>query len=59
MAIYLAHTIFSATMREVLFAIGVSDLGWHLVLGFGIGILGPLVLLRVAQRIGAAQVLGF
>ncbi|WP_050527671.1 acyltransferase family protein [Pseudorhodobacter aquimaris] len=59
MAIYLAHTIFSATMREVLFAIGVSGLGWHLVLGFGIGVFGPLVLLRVAQRSGAAWLLGF
>ncbi|QCO56669.1 acyltransferase (plasmid) [Pseudorhodobacter turbinis] len=59
MAIYLAHTIFSAAMREVLFAIGVTSLSWHVAIGFGIGILGPLILLWCAQKIGAVRLLGF
>lgn len=59
MAIYLAHTIFSAGLREVLLAKGVRDLTTHIVLGTLIGIIAPLVMLWIARKLKAERLLGF
>ena len=40
--IYVMHTVFSAGLRIMLFAVGVDTLLFHFVLGTVIGILGPL-----------------
>lgn len=59
MAIYLAHTIFSAATREVMFAFGIENLAAHLVLGTLTGLVGPLVLFNISKRTGTTRVLGF
>jgi fucose 4-O-acetylase-like acetyltransferase len=50
MAIYLAHTIFSAATREVLFSLGISDLTTHVILGTLIGVVGPFIIFVIAKR---------
>lgn len=59
MAIYLAHTIFSATLREVLLVLGIQDLGVHMLLGTLIGLIAPLAVLAIARRTGTKSLLGF
>lgn len=58
MTIYVAHTIFSAALREVLFKIGIADPVLQIIFGTLIGLGGPLVLLAVARRLGLARALG-
>ena len=59
MAIFLAHTIFSAVVRELLLAAGIKDILTHLVLGTALGVFGPLALLAIAQRTQTTRLLGF
>ncbi|QHQ33731.1 acyltransferase family protein [Algicella marina] len=59
MAIFLAHTIFSAGLREVLFKLGVTNLPVHLVLGTGIGLIAPIILYEIARRFRLTKLAGF
>jgi fucose 4-O-acetylase-like acetyltransferase len=59
LAVFLAHTIFSAAMRMLLMRLGVSDPVIHLTLGFLIGVAGPIMLLAVARRLRIGDLLGF
>ncbi len=58
MAIYVAHTIFSAGLRVLLFSAGVVNPTVHILLGTTIGIIGPVAMLAIARRVGSARVLG-
>lgn len=46
MAIYLSHTIVSALARSILFALQISEVFVHIILGILVGILVPLVAFR-------------
>ena len=59
MAIYLCHTIFSAFLRSALLGMGVENLWFHLIAGTLIGVIMPLVALKLARRAGLSQLLGF
>lgn len=59
MPIYLAHTIFSAGLREVLIVAGVTNLPIHLVATMAVGIIGPIILYHAAARLRLTRVLGF
>ena len=59
MAVFLAHTIFSAATRIALIKIGISDPSLHLILGTAIGLAGPLALALWAQRLRVTRLLGF
>ena len=59
MAIYLTHTIFSATVREVLQALGVENISVHLLLGGLAGLVPPLVLYFIARRTRTQKLVGF
>lgn len=48
LAIYLAHILFTAGARIVLLRLRVDDPWWHLGAGVIAGVLGPLVLVRLA-----------
>ncbi|WP_425091786.1 acyltransferase family protein [Tropicimonas sp. S265A] len=58
LAIFVAHTVFSAAMRIVLMGFGIESAALHMILGLGIGIAGPIVLLLAAYRAGVARKLG-
>lgn len=58
MTLYLAHTVFSAFTRIALVKMGVDDLAVHLVAGVLAGLVGPIVMLIVARRLGMAALLG-
>jgi fucose 4-O-acetylase-like acetyltransferase len=58
LAIYVAHTIFSAPTREALLALGVDGLAAQLVLGTLAGLLGPIALLLAARTTGISRVAG-
>lgn len=59
MAIFLAHTIFSAATRIVFLKLGVNDPIIHLTLGTATGVIGPTVMYHLAQRLNLSRVLGF
>lgn len=59
MAIYLAHVFFTAFSRIALRAAGIHDLWVHVGLGTLLGVVGPLVLLFLADRLSLRRVLGF
>ena len=59
MAIFLAHTVFSAAMRIGLLQAGMSDPNLHLFMGTAIGLAGPLALALLAKRLGVSRLLGF
>jgi fucose 4-O-acetylase-like acetyltransferase len=59
MPIFLAHTIFSASLREALLLAEVDDLLTHMLLGTVVGIGGPMILWHVANRLRLVRVLGF
>lgn len=58
MAIYLMHTIFSASLRAALVAAHITDPTAHIVAGTLIGIMGPIIALSVAQRLRLARITG-
>lgn len=52
--IFVAHTIFSATTRTILSRVfSVDDFTVHLVIGFVVGMAGPLALAAAARRLDA------
>ncbi|ALK08890.1 acyltransferase family protein [Blastochloris viridis] len=59
MAIYVAHVMFSATVRAVLYKAGVYDATLHVVLATAAGVIGPVVLFVLANRAGLAPFVGF
>ncbi len=58
LVIYLAHTIFSAAARIGLLSLDITSLGVHLLAAVGIGVVGPLVLLWCAGKLGTKKALG-
>lgn len=59
MPIFLAHTIFSASLREAFWVIGIDNLWVHLSLGTVIGVAGPLFLMHLARRLQVVRLFGF
>lgn len=59
MAIYLAHTFFSAPVRVILVKLDITSVGVHVFLGTMIGIIGPMALLWLSQKLGGRRALGF
>ena len=53
------HTIFSAALREFLFAANISDLATHLILGTVVGIAASLIGYWVSQYLRLSRLLGF
>ena len=58
LAIFLAHTIFSAAFRIALLAAGVVDLPVHLTVATVVGIAGPILMLQASRWLGIARWLG-
>ena len=59
MAIYLTHTIFSATLRIVMLKLGLDSLPLVLLATTAVGLILPLVFLAVARRVRLTKLLGF
>jgi fucose 4-O-acetylase-like acetyltransferase len=59
MAIYLAHTIFSAALRALLVKAGVIDETAQMLLGTAVGLGAPMALFSATQRLGVSKYLGF
>ena len=59
LAIFLAHTVFSAAVRFALIKADVLSFPWHIAAGTIVGLLGPYLMHRVASRTGTLRVLGF
>jgi hypothetical protein len=59
MPIYLVHIIVTAATRVMLLKLGVTGLGLHLALGTALGIVLPLVLDAVVQRLRLGALAGF
>lgn len=59
LAIFLAHTIFSAGLRIVLLMLGIEVLVVHLILATLVGLIGPVLLVLLARKMRLAGVLGF
>lgn len=58
MAIYVMHTMFSASFRILLLELGVDDLVVHLALGIMAGVFGPLIIYLFVRRLGALRITG-
>ncbi len=58
MAIYVAHTIFSAAFRILLVSFGITSLPLYLVVAVLVGTVGPLLMLWGAQRLRVAKAVG-
>lgn len=58
LAIYVMHTIFSATLRILLLKLSVDDPVLQLVFGSAAGVLGPLAAYTFARRYGLLRVAG-
>jgi fucose 4-O-acetylase-like acetyltransferase len=58
LAIFVAHTIFSAGLRIALMKLGIDAPVPHVIGGIAIGIIGPLGLLWIAQRARIARAVG-
>jgi fucose 4-O-acetylase-like acetyltransferase len=58
LAIYVAHTIFSAATRAVLLKAGFEDVTLHMVLGTLTGLVGPVLLYRLAVARGIEKRVG-
>ena len=59
MAIYLSHTIFSAGARIILQQAGITSPPLHIMAALVFGLVGPLLLFKIAQRTGTVKLLGF
>lgn len=55
--IYLMHTIFSAGIRIVLLKIGVNNFYIHCILGLALGMLGPIIIAKVLEKIKYGNVI--
>lgn len=49
--IYLMHTTFSAGIRIVLLKIGIENFYIHFILGLALGILGPIIVAKILEKI--------
>jgi len=58
MSIYLAHVIFSSSLRIGLHLSGIQSVMLHLLLGTMAGVVGPLILYRFAVRYKTNRLLG-
>ena len=58
LAIYVMHTIFSAFTRAILLKLGVISFELHLLAGVSVGLLSPLLINALMQKLGVAQLLG-
>lgn len=58
LAIYVMHTIFSASMRETLFAFGVTSVSVQLCLGVIAGLVGPIAFYELVKGHRAQRILG-
>lgn len=58
MAIYVMHTMFSASFRILLLELGVDYLVVHLALGIMAGVCGPLIVYLFVRRLGALRITG-
>jgi fucose 4-O-acetylase-like acetyltransferase len=58
LAIYVMHTISSAFTRAILLKLGVISFELHLLAGVSVGLLGPLLINALIQKLGVAQLLG-
>ena len=52
------HTIFSAFTRTLLLKFGVISFELHLLAGVSVGLLGPLLINALMQKLGVAQLVG-
>jgi fucose 4-O-acetylase-like acetyltransferase len=59
MPIYLTHIIFAAGMRVVLTRLGLKDVATVVLVSTAAGVVLPLILFDLSQRLGLAGVLGF
>jgi fucose 4-O-acetylase-like acetyltransferase len=59
MPIYLTHVIFTSVTRLALVRLGIDAIAPHLIIATASGIIGPLVLVWLAQRAGLAVAIGF
>ena len=59
LAIFLAHTIFSAAFRIGMLKLGVDGLIPHLFVAVVVGLAGPIALVWVSRQLGVAKLLGF
>lgn len=50
MPIFLMHTIFAATLRSVLFKMGMANSIVHVILGLVIGFVGPIVVAKIMSK---------
>lgn len=57
-AIYISHGVFAAAMRIILLKLQVSSLPVHIVLGLVAGMIGPVVLVILANRVRVSPYLG-
>ena len=58
-AIYVAHMIFAAGTRYMLYGIGISDVHLHILLGTLTGVAAPTVMYLIANELRWAPFLGF
>lgn len=59
LAIYVAHTIFAAGLRSVLYKLGVIDPFFHVAAGTLVGIIGPAIVFLIANDLKLAPYIGF
>lgn len=59
MAIFLAHVIFAAGIREVLLKFSIDGVGIQLLVGMAAGVLLPIMLNELAIRLKLVKILGF
>lgn len=58
LAIYVMHTIFSAFTRALLLKFEVTSFELHLIAGVSVGLLGPILINALVQKLDVAQLLG-
>ena len=58
LAIYVAHVIFTAGARIILAKLGIESLAIHVVAGTALGVIAPLVMYEISQRLRLTQLAG-
>jgi fucose 4-O-acetylase-like acetyltransferase len=58
LAIYVSHVIFTAGARIVLSKLGVDDLTVHVIAGTALGVIAPLLMYEISQRLRLTQLAG-
>ncbi len=59
MPIYMLHTFVSAGFRVALLKGGISDLTVHLIVGVTLGVILPIVIFKLTDRLAISRLLGF